>query len=112
MTLVVVFLADTAGAQVLPAVEVVPGWRGVPGEAEADTVPPLLGVRLSRLPGEEVDLAPIQPAERVGEKHSAKPAEGQVLPPHEEREEVVLLTGVDGGQLATTVLDCKTLNTD
>ena len=77
---VIIFPADTAGPQVFPAVQVVPGRPDVPALAEADTVLQLVRVRLAGQPGCEVSGAAVQPDQGVTQEHSAQPRQAHVGP--------------------------------
>ena len=75
-----IFPADTAGPEVFPALQVVPGRPGVPGQAEADTVLHLAGVGLAGQPGGEVSGAAVQPGEALSQEDSAQPGQAHVGP--------------------------------
>ena len=108
------FPADTAGAEVFPAVQVVP-LVGL----QTQTVLRLAGVRLAGEPGSEVCRAPVQPDQGTTLEAAAQPDQTQVGPDrqqgeaepelshlsplHHQRHELVLLAGVEGGHLAPSV---------
>ena len=72
---VIIFPTDTAGPEVIPAVQVVPGRARGPAQAQADTVLHLLGVRLAGQPGGEVRGAAVQPGQVLAQEHSAQPGQ-------------------------------------